>query len=557
MNVGEAVVRRKMQTLAALDTEFEYWRDHYQDLAAYILPRRYQWLGQYGPLGEAERGQRGRQRSERIKDGLGTRAARKLAAGMMGGITSPTRPWFRLGLAGAEKLGEEPVIVRRYLDEVQLRIQRVLSVSNFYETLSSQYLDVGVFGTSAFLCYEDPETFVRFYACPVGAFRLANDSRRSVNTFGRRFQMTVEQVVSRFGLANCSERVRESWTRGGNRLRELVSVCHLIEENDDREEALAPMYRYREFYWEKKETGGELLEAAGYEEKPMMCPRWELTGEDVYGTSPGMDALPDIMQLQQETVRKAQGIDKMVNPPLVADHAVKSWGTPSVVPGGVTFVPSGSAVGVKPLYEVSLPLGYLTEDISQVKIAIQETFYNDLFAMISQLQTVRSATEIDARQEEKLILLGPVLERFESEVLEPVITRVYRVLERRGVLPEPPPNLEGAEMQIQYVSILAEAQRAIGAGSLERWAQMLGNLGGIFPETHHVLDAREFMREYADILNVPARVLRTREEVDERLGAEQERLARQEAAAEGEQLAKTQALLADAEVTGLTEGAGA
>ena len=528
--LNRTIADRKMRTIKALDREFEQWRNHYLSLAEYILPRKYTWLSDSAAMGRRDRSEHV---SKKIIDSTGTRAARKLAAGMMGGLTSPTRPWFRLNLQGQSAQTEEPLVIRQYLDEVQKIIQLVMASSNFYLTLASTYLDLGVFGTAAFVIYEDEEHIIRCYPSPMGEFRIAQDSRRMVNTFSRTFRMTVDQIVTRFGIENASQKVQEAYRKGGERLQEESTICHLIEPNDEREEFMGPDARFREFYWEKKENSGLFLEYAAYPDKPMMVPRWDLTGMDVYGTSPGMDCLPDIKQLQQETIRKAQGIDKMVNPPMQADAAIKNFGTPAPVPGGITYVPSGTSIGVKPLYEVNLPVGELRNDIMELQVVIKETFYNDLFDMISQLQTVRSATEIDARQEEKLVLLGPVLERFENEVLDPSVMRIYSILEKRQMLPDPPAALGNQGIEIRYTSILAEAQKAIGVGSLERFLQMIGNMAQLFPGVTHLFDENEFAREYADQLNVPAVALRSRDEVAKRIQGEQQQQQQQMALEQG------------------------
>jgi hypothetical protein len=155
-----------------------------------------------------------------------------------------------------------------------------------------------------------------------------------------------------------------------------------------------------------------------------------------------MDALGDIKQLQQEQKRKAQAIDKMVNPPMIADVQLKNQPA-SLLPGGVTYVTGQNNVGFKPVYEVRPQIAEMQQDIAEVQNRIRSVFFNDLFMMISQLQTVRTATEIDARREEKLIMLGPVLERSQNEFMDVAIERVFAIMLRAKLFPPPPPNIQG------------------------------------------------------------------------------------------------------------------
>ena len=178
----KAIHQSKIRTLAALDQEYEQQKDFFIDVAKFVLPRKYIWLQNMPVTGDVRRSLQ----NENIYDGTGTRAVRKLSAGMIGGLTSPTRPWFRLHLEGIRQGQQEPVRIRRYLDTVQHVIQFVLSRSNFYSTMASEYIDLGTFGTGSYIVYEDDEDFVRFYLSPVGEFRIAQDSRRVINTFSQK-----------------------------------------------------------------------------------------------------------------------------------------------------------------------------------------------------------------------------------------------------------------------------------------------------------------------------------------------------------------------------------
>jgi hypothetical protein len=192
----------------------------------------------------------------------------------------------------------------------------------------------------------------------------------------------------------------------------------------------------------------------------------------------------------------------------------------------------------------------MTLDIREIQARIQKLFYNDLFRMISSLETVRTATEIDARKEEKLVLLGAVLERFENEALDPVIRRVFRIMQRKELFPEPPEGLDEAQIEVEYVSILTDAQKAVGTATIERFLQIYANMVSLSPELKASVNMDEIMRDYGDRLNTPANYFRTREEAQETLSAESELAQTREAALVGNELTQAAKNLGDTDVGG-------
>lgn len=540
MKISVECHTKLMGSISSMAVDRLPWWNHWRDLADYILPRRYVWL-----LSKTEASRRAT-RNPFILDGTGTNAARTLASGMMNGITSPARPWFKLRVHGADDNDHE---LRVWLDEVQRRMLLVMAESNFYNAMAVLYLDLSIFGTAGMLIYEDFKNVIRCFNPALGEYYLAQDYGLAVNTFGREFTLKVHQVVEEFGEENCSETVRAAYKMGGANAQRDVHLYHLIEPNLPGKDALPSRFEFREFFWEKGAPAGDILRKKGYNEIPGVFPRWELAGNDAYGTGPASDALADIIQLQQETKRKAQAIDKMVSPPILASLQMQNRPM-SLLPGGVTFAANLQEAGAKALYQVNPPLGEMTLDIRDIQTRIRETFFNQLFRDISMLETVRSATEIDARREEKLVLLGSVLERFENEALDPAINRIFGIMQRGRLLPPPPTNYENAQVEIQYVSILSTAQRAVGVAPFERAFAVAGNLSAIFPEILNVMDAPEAFRTYCEDIGVPARGLKSREAVKEASERQNELTQQREAAAQGEALAKSGALLSKTDVGG-------
>ncbi len=442
--------------LNALDRERTTWFAHWRELSDNIMPRRGNFLGR--PFRSAERGGR---RNGRLLDATAMLAARTLASGLMAGLTSPARPWFTLGL-GTPALSAVPE-VRAWLDDVAARMMRTIARSNLYNALAIAYEELAVFGTAAVLVLEDDRDLVRAYPLSTGEYWLAASERLTVNTLYRSLAMTSAQLVERFGRDAVSAPVRERWDRG--EWDHEVEVVHCIEPNPEAAPADGfhrPRHRmsYRSVWYEKTGAGDAVLDVGGFEEFPALCPRWHLSGNDVYGRSPGMDALPDARSLQIMQLRFAETLDKMVNPPMVASPQLKGQRAASS-PAAITYVADTEGVGFKPAYQIKPPLAEFGAAIRDRQQAVRQAFHADLFLMATELKEVRSATEIAERRAEKLVMLGPVLERLHDDLLEPLIGRVFQIMGRAGHIPPPPfPELDGQRLQPEYVSPLNLLQGA-------------------------------------------------------------------------------------------------
>ena len=541
MKIKEDFHRKLQTSLEALRTDRDPWWNVWRELAQYYIPKRYIWLSSRNEK-KAYVGKNGT-----ILDGTGTKAGRVLAAGMMNGVTSPSRPWFKLRIPGLDDDLDHDA--RIWLDETERRMLQIMAESNFYNALAILYIDLVFFGTGAMLIYEDHESIIRAYNNALGEYYLGQDDRLMVNRFAREFTLKVSQVVSKFGLENCSETVKRNWQMGGANRQQDVDIVHIIEPNDGPDYPVPRKFAFRETYYEKACPCGTALALNGFHEMPGLFPRWEITGNDSYGTSPGMDALGDVIQLQHETRRKGQSLDYMVRPPMVMDIQLQHRPT-ALLPGGQTFVSGSSQIGARPAYQVSPPIGELTADIRDVQLRIQSIFHNDLFQMISQLETVRTATEIDARREEKLVQLGPVLERFENEALDPAIKRIYAIMERKNLLPDPPDSLQGVQLEVQYVSILASAQTAVGVASTERFLQLVGNMSAIWKEATLIPNVEELLRDYARDIGVKAKGLNSRDDVAAQEQAQNQNDQMQQAVAAAPPAAQAAELLSKTDVGG-------
>lgn len=496
------------------------WWTHWRELADYFLPRRYKWLITPNQMG------RGSPINQHILDSSGCIFARNLASGLVSGKSSPTAPWFRLKIGHIDSTKTSPISL--WLAECERLLYLIFAESNFYNSIATFYYDLVIFGTGAMLIYEDFENVINCINPCLGEYYIDIDGNYRPCIFYREFTMTIDALVKEFGEENVSESILRLFkeTSGANRTREII-VAHSIEPNNDGLAAKFGFPRdaaYREAYWE---WGGSTSPQGGanaeptflrrriFMEQPAIIGRWDVVSNDPYGRSPGMDALPDQKQLQLESRRKAQAIDKMVNPPLVADMQLKNQPA-NLTPGGVTYVAGYTASG-KPgfssVYDTRFPVQEITEDLNEVRSRLSQIFFNDVLRTASQYETRSNVTAVewDLRKSESLIMLGPALERIDNEVLKPVIERVFAIAQRSGILPPAPQEMQGKMMNIEFVSMLAQAQQATQAASIERVLTLAGQIVGVVPEAMDNIDIDYSLDKYSSLLNNDPKMIRSPE----------------------------------------------
>jgi hypothetical protein len=490
-----------------LKLEREQWIGHWKEISDYLLPRRGRFL--------TDQANRGKKLNSYIIDSSGTFALRTLSAGLMGGLTSPARPWFRLTTEDIELREFGPV--KLWLHDLKLRMEQVFSTSNLYQVLPALYEEVASYGIGSMIVFEDMYKVIRCMAFPIGSYHVANSPDGQVDTLYREFQMTTDQMVKQFGADKVSRRVKSAYDKG--QTEDWIDVVHLIEPNDDRipDAADALNMPWRSAWFERAEQDQAFLRESGFPEFPAMCPRWWLNGEDIYGRSVGMDALGDIKQLQHEQKRKSQAIDKAVNPPMTAPSALKEGGAGSIstLPGGVTYVdsPTGQP-GFRPAYEVNPQVLNRREEIAEIQRRISRAFYEDIFLMFANTDRREiTAREIDAKDEEKRLQLGPVLERLQNELLDPLIDRTFAIMERNDLIPPAPQELQGQPLKIEYISILAQAQKRVGTDVVDRLLMMLSVIAPLKPEALDKVNWDELIEEAAEMLGTPPSIIASDDEV--------------------------------------------
>lgn len=498
------------------------WLASWREIIEYVLP----YLGRF-VNSDTNQGQR---KDQDIIDNTATQCVNAASAGLQSGLTSPARPWFRILQHLAMEETEDDDQVLEWMHSVEVVLERIFAQSNLYTSLEQVYLNLVGPGTACMFIEDDEEDILRFFSVPIGQFSLGTDHHGRVNRIIREARFTVIQTVERFGLEMCSPGVQNAYKE--HLYDRYVDVLHVVEPNDDQLPGLATArgMPFRSAWLELASTdvsgiitAGDsaaigLLKESGYREFPAVCPRWSATGEDAYGHSPSWDAIGDIKMLQLLWIDLADQVAKLGKPPLSVPDALRHQ-LISMLPGTTSYVPNTQAnAKIEPIVQV-LPEGVKAtlETIGQVQQRIKATYLYNLWLAVTDDSRDQRATaaEINARRQEVMLQLGQVLTRFNDECLDPLFERVIPIIARRGLLPPAPPQLVGKKIRPEYVSVLAQAQKAVGTTAIERTVGFVVQLaqGSQDPSPLDNIDKDKVVRKYWDAIGVQPDLLLPPEQV--------------------------------------------
>lgn len=547
------------------------WWPNWMDLATNFLPMRGRFL-----IPDGWDTNKGYRRNWNIVDSTPIIATNTLGAGLVAGVTSKSRPWFQYSLEDEQLL--EAAGVKEWLDFATKKARAILARSNFYNVAFEAYREFGVFGIMA-IGREWPlvEDVPYFYPFTIGSYFVGQDKHRRVNVFMRDFLWTVSQIVEKFATGpldqaaswkNISRRTMALWNE--QQWDTWIPMTHAVYENlervkapDGKFKADASGMRFRSVWYER---GGEpgrtladsyanigrrakamvkdadsqlILRSAGFRDFPVFVARWYTNAEDVWGRGPAMDALGDARALQLQQMRKAQAIDKLVDPPMVADARMRNQRT-TMLPGDVTFVaPDASSIGFKPAYEIQPDLKGIMADIEETQGRIEKVMYTDIFAMFIESErtgTPITAAEVNARQQEKLLMLGPVLEQMNYEFLNPLQEWLVAEMMRRGMLPPLPKAMRGQRVHVTYTSILANAINSITFSSIQQFTGYVTQVAEVAQTApqNEALDKVDFdaaVEEAAKATQIPPNIIRSDAQVAA-IRQHRQQVAQQQAQAE-------------------------
>lgn len=539
----------KQKQLAAMKSERQGYDPHYRELQNFFLSRRARWL-------EDSVSSRGGKVNRNLIDPTPRFAVRTAAAGIHAGSTNPSVPWFKLTTPDSE-LNEYPG-VSRWLYAVEQLMRAAFDRSNVYSVLPTLYGDAITFATAPMMVLEHPEKVIHCVPNPVGSYYLGCNYEGESDTKLCEYKMAAIQLRDQFYKGRESAMPAQVTAAIAGKAGTYFDVLHAIEPNPAREYGnySAQHMPFRSCYL-LQGIEDTVLKESGFEDNPLAVLRWETTEiTDPYGGScPGMDALGVAKAMQLQTKRKAQAIDKLVDPPMAGDPALQNQRS-SLLPGDVTwsgFTANGSMPKFQPVYVIKPEVDKLVADIQDVRSLVNQAMYVDLFLAITRADPRNaSAAEIAARREEQILGLGPMLQNHRNGLIEPLITRTFYIMMRQGRLPPPPPELEGVDLKVEMIGTLAQALKAIQSGSIERFGAYVSQMAvaqanaGQEPTALDKLDVDQAVDEYGLALGVPPTIVRSDDDVAALRGQRAQAQAKAQELAEAEQASKAMGNVAGA-----------
>ena len=523
--------RRLDMRLSELRSERTVVEYEWREISRLLLPERGRYLVQTSA-------RRPRATSSAILDPTACKAHGRLASFLMAGITNPSLPWLKLGTKIDDV--DQNDDVRSYFAECEKRLYRVFSAGSFYPSMHQAYEEIAGFGTAAIIAMPDFDQVMRFHALTIGEYMIGLDSKQDVNEIFREYELTTSQLVEQFGYDSVSPNVKAAFDRQNFAQRQIV--CHAIQPNRDRKPGKLGWRNkpWQGIYFERAEAT-RILKGEGFDHKPFIAPRWHALAGDAYGIGPGHKALPDIRSLQAGVRQIREAADKLVNPPLQGDASFQN-AYQGQMPGDVNWIPglnTNQHAGMRPIFQVPPNISALAQELDGYRKALDNTFYNDMILAISQMEGVqpRNQMEISERRNEKMLMLGPMLERFYTEALAPIVRLTFSRMQAVGMLPPAPPQLHGLQVEPSFISVLAAAQKAVGTTGIEAVLRLAGSMAGVWPGVVQKVDADQVIEQYAEAMDAPNTIVVPQKMVDAaRAQAKQEQDANM-AAQRAEQLA--------------------
>lgn len=544
--------KRFNQKIKELYEARKEWEERWKEIRDYQLP----FVGEFDNT--SDKTNPARRKDLKIAQGVAWLAAQVFAAGLMSGLTPPSRQWFRFAYKRPELNGN--VEAMKVLDERHEIVSYILAKSNFYNAIHSVYLEMP-FGQAPLAIFYDPENGVRFQAMTIGTYALGVDGFGKVQTFARKYDMTLAQIIDCFGVDALPERMRDLAENETN-MSKKYTVNWLVEPNDER----LPGYMdnlnmpYRSVYWMEQSGDNEFLYVGGFEEWAIPVGRYLVNGLDAYGRGPGWFAEGDSKMLQMMKKDYLTAVELGIKPPMKGPATLMNNGGINLIPGGLTTVDDQSQQFVQPLFEVKLDLEHAAQEIIRIEDNIKRAYSADLFLMLDSVKesTRMTAREVMERTQEKMQQLGPVSERFQDEFLTLGINRVYNIINRSGGFPPIPDELQDIigdeDIEIDYISPLAQAQKMSGLVNVEQAIAQVAQMAQIWPEVVKKVDPLATVSKYFEMLGAPAVMQRSQEAVEELIKQEQQAMQEQKELQEGIAVAQAAAPAADA-AKNLTEAA--
>jgi len=523
-----SLAKQLKDNLSRLMEKRSNWENHWQEVSDYMLPRKAEITKERA---------RGDKRHTQIFDATAIHALELLAASLHGMLTSSANKWFSLRFKETELNSMDEA--KEWLEDATSRMYDVIAKSNFQQEIFECYHDLIAFGTACLMIEEDPDDVLLFSARHIKELYIQENKKGYVDTVYRRFKMPAQAVADKFGIENISKEIINKVQKTPFDDVELVHVVRPRYDFDPQKLDKKNM-PFQSIYFEY--GSGHIIKIGGFKENPYVIPRYLKASTEVYGRSPGMNALSDVKVLNRMCENSLKAAAKQIDPPLlIPDDGMLA--PIRMSPGSINYYRSGSRDRIEPL-NINANNATTLNSENQRREAIVKMFHVDQL-VISENRNM-TATEVIQRQEEKMRILGPVLGRLQSELLSPLIIRIFNIMLRNGLFMQAPDILRSQELNIEYVSPMALAQRSQELQSIIRGLELFGSLAQTMPVMDYI-DENGLIKQVIEILGLPAKMIKSDGQVqqirEERAAEQQQQMEMQQQMAES-QMAKNAAPLA-------------
>ena len=476
-----------------LKSQRQNWESHWQEVADYMQPRK---------ADVTKSRSKGDKRTELIFDSSPLQSVELLAASLHGMLTNPSTPWFSLRFKEYEMENEDEA--KEWLEDATEVMYSAFNKSNFQQEIFELYHDLITFGTAAMFIEEDDDDVLKFSTRHINEMYIAENDKGRIDTVFRKFKLSARSAIQKFG--NVSNNIAVIAKKDPYEDVEILHAVYPRSDFDPKKQDKDNM-PFASIYLDA--SSGDELSVSGFREFPFVVPRYLKASHEIYGRSPAMTALPDVKMLNEMSKTTIKSAQKQVDPPLLVpdDGFILPVRT---VPGGLNFYRSGTRDRIETLnIGANTPLGLNMEE--QRRNSIRNAFYVNQLMM--QQGPQMTATEVIQRNEEKMRLLGPVLGRLQSELLKPLIDRCFALILRKNLFRPAPEFLSGKDIEIEYVSPLAKAQKSTELQSIMRAIEIMGSLANVAPVFDHI-NMDKLVRHLADIVGVPQKILKPQSELN-------------------------------------------
>ena len=489
------------------------WDSFYRDVVDYIRPRKQ----------TAEESRVPGVIRHKHYDSTAPHAANTLALVMADTLTPKAIQWFGFKIPEASpfKQFNDNQNVMNWFKTVEDGVRFALDQSNFYPVVNEIYLDFNSFATIC-LYVEESElkqkgfNGLTFRALPIASYVFAEDDSGIVDTVMREYELTARQFVQRFPGATVPGEIAKSLEQTPD---DKFNFLRVVAPTKELSSKVKFPYASVDILVDKQ----LVVDERGYKEFPYMVGRWDKASGETRGRGPAAIALDDIKSLNQLRKLELIGLEKAVNPPILAPED-GFIGTVKLGSNSIIYSRNPNDVRTLPT-ELRLDLSSLKAN--DLKQSIRDIYLTDQLNIPRTKQM--TASEVSVLRSEMERLLGPTISRFESEVLGPMLNRTVGIMHRTGALPPPPPEIQDLDaIDIEYVGQLARSQKMVEVESIQNWISLIGQFGQIDPRVLQLPDLMAAGRIIAPVLGVPKSVVKGAAQMEEDVEREQQKQAEAE-----------------------------